>query len=91
MADQDSFSRQIPIRVVIVDSNGVPIPGGAFSAVTIANGGDFAEGSVSDVAWVSGDGTVIALLKKIASAGGSAVTIADGADVAEGRCRSADA
>src|SRR5439155_5995880 len=74
----------IPIRVVIVDSNGVPIPGGAFSAVTIANGGDFAEGSVGDAAWVSGDGTVIALLKKIASAGGSAVTIADGADVAEG-------
>lgn len=53
------------------------------SAVTIADGADVAEGSVSDAAWVAGDGTVIALLKTIATSGG-ATTIADGSDVAEG-------
>lgn len=58
--------------------------GGGGGAVTIANGADAAEGNVSDVAWVSGDGTVISLLKKIASAGGGAVSIADGSDIAEG-------
>jgi hypothetical protein len=58
--------------------------GGGGGAVTIVDGGDAAEGSVSDAAWVTGNGTVIALLKKIASAGGSAVSIADGSDVAEG-------
>ena len=58
--------------------------GGAGGAVTIADGADVAEGSTADAAWVSGAGTVISLLKKIASAGGSAVSIADGADVAEG-------
>lgn len=84
MADQNTASQAIPIRVLIVDTNGNPVPGGSFSAVTIANGGDFAQGSVGDTAWVSGDGTVIALLKKIASGGGSAVSIADGSDVAEG-------
>ena len=57
---------------------------GGGGAVTVADGADVAQGSVSDVAWVSGDGTVISLLKKIASAGGSAVSIADGSDVAEG-------
>lgn len=58
--------------------------GGGGGAVTIIDGGDVAQGSKSDAAWVSGDGTVISLLKKIASAGGSAVSIADGSDVAEG-------
>lgn len=58
--------------------------GGGGGAVTIADGADVAEGTRADAAWVSGSGTVISLLKKIASAGGSAVSIADGADVAEG-------
>jgi hypothetical protein len=60
--------------------------GGGGGAVTIANGADVAEGSVGDAAWVSGNGTVISLLKNIAnsSSSGGAVTIADGADVAEG-------
>lgn len=85
MADQNTASQAIPIRVLIVDTNGVPIAGGVASAVTIANGGDFAEGAVSDAAWSgSGDGTVIAILKKLAAGGGSAVSIADGSDVAEG-------
>ena len=60
-------------------------PGGSGGgAVTIADGADVAEGTTTDVAWVAGAGTVISLLKKIASAGGSAVSIADGSDVAEG-------
>lgn len=59
--------------------------GGGGGAVTIADGADVAEGSVSDAAWVAGDGTVISLLKAIAGGGGGgAVTIANGADVAEG-------
>lgn len=58
--------------------------GGGGGAVTIADGADVAQGSRSDAAWVSGNGTVISLLKKIASAGGSAVSIADGSDAAEG-------
>lgn len=59
-------------------------PGGGSSAVTIADGADVAQGTTTDPAWVAGAGTVIALLKKIASAGGGAVSIADGADVVEG-------
>lgn len=59
-------------------------PGGAGSAVTVADGADVAQGTTSDAAWVAGSGTVISLLKKIASAGGSAVSIADGADIAQG-------
>lgn len=58
--------------------------GGGGGATTIADGADVTQGAKADVAWVSGDGTVISLLKKIASAGGSAVSIADGSDVAEG-------
>jgi hypothetical protein len=61
------------------------VTGGAGGgAVTVADGADVAQGAKADAAWVSGDGTVIALLKKIASAGGSAVSVADGADVAQG-------
>jgi hypothetical protein len=41
--------------------------GGGGGAVTIADGADAAEGATTDVAWVSGAGTVIAILKKIAS------------------------
>ena len=40
--------------------------GGAGGPVTIADGADVAQGTTSDVAWTSGSGTVIALLKKIA-------------------------
>ena len=50
--------------VVWVDESGVPITG---LAVTIADGADVAEGARDDAAWVSGDGTVIALLKTIAT------------------------
>jgi len=74
-------------RDVQVDANGVVQTaggGGGGGAVTIADGADVAQGTTTDVAWVSGAGTVISLLKKIASAGGSAVSVADGADVAEG-------
>jgi hypothetical protein len=66
------------VRVV----SGGGLPGGG--PVTVADGADVAEGTTTDAAWVSGAGTVISLLKKIASGGGSAVSIADGADVAQG-------
>lgn len=46
--------------------------GGSGGATTIADGADVAQGTTSDVAWVSGSGTVIAILKKIAA--GSTVT-----------------
>ena len=58
--------------------------GSGGGAVTIADGADVAQGTTTDVAWVAGAGTVISLLKKIASSGGGAVSIADGSDVAEG-------
>lgn len=58
--------------------------GGGGGAITIADGADVAQGTTTDAAWVAGAGTVISLLKKIASAGGGAVSIADGSDVAEG-------
>lgn len=48
--------------------------GGAGGAVTIADGADVAQGTTSDAAWVSGSGTVISLLKKIASPGGGGLT-----------------
>jgi hypothetical protein len=52
---------------------------------TIGDGADVSEGSITDPAWSgSGDGTVIAILKKLATAGGGATSIADGSDVAEG-------
>jgi len=41
----------------------------AKQAVTIADGDDVAQGSTDDAAWVSGDGTVISLLKAIAGLG----------------------
>lgn len=48
--------------------------GGGGGAVTIADGADVAQGSVADAAWVSGDGTVISLLKTIASPSGGGLT-----------------
>ena len=44
---------------------------GGGGPVSIADGQDTAEGTTTDVAWVSGSGTVISLLKAIASASGS--------------------
>jgi len=44
---------------------------GGGGPVSIADGADTAEGSTTDVAWVSGAGTVISLLKTIASTGAS--------------------
>lgn len=78
----------IPAQAQLDDSNNLKVNvvagGTGGGAATIADGADVAEGSTADVAWVSGAGTVISLLKKIASAGGSAVSIADGADVTQG-------
>lgn len=39
---------------------------GGAGAVTLADGADAAQGTTSDAAWVSGNGTVVALLKNIA-------------------------
>lgn len=47
--------------------------GGGGGAVTVADGADVTQGAKADAAWVSGDGTVIAILKKIA-AGGTGLT-----------------
>lgn len=47
--------------------------GGGGGAVTVADGADVAQGAVGDVAWVSGNGTVISILKTIA-AGGAGLT-----------------
>ena len=47
--------------------------GGGGGAVTIADGADVALGAKADAAWVSGDGTAIAILKTIA-AGGAGLT-----------------
>jgi hypothetical protein len=41
-------------------------------------------GTPADTAWVSGSGSVVAVLKKIATAGAGAVTIADGSDATLG-------
>jgi fibronectin-binding autotransporter adhesin len=61
---------------------------GGGGPATIADGADVAEGTTSDIAWSgAGSGTVIAILKKIASGGGGGggpVTVADGADVTQG-------
>lgn len=73
--------------VPVANADGTPISAGGGAgggASTIADGADVAQGAKADAAWVSGNGTVISLLKKIASAGGSAVSVADGSDVAQG-------
>ena len=75
-----SISSGFPVIQPVSITSGFPVT----QAVSVADGADVAEGSQADAAWVSGTGTVISLLKKIASAGGSAVSIADGADVTEG-------
>jgi hypothetical protein len=49
--------------------------GGGGGAVTVADGADVAQGTTTDAAWVSGAGTVIGLLKTIASGGGSVVSV----------------
>lgn len=41
--------------------------GGGGGAVTIADGADVTQGAKADSAWVSGDGTVVALLKNLAT------------------------
>lgn len=41
--------------------------GGGGGAVTIADGADVAEGATADAAWVSGAGTTISLLKRLAA------------------------
>ena len=75
-----SITSGFPIVQPVSITSGFPVT----QPVSVADGADVAEGSQADVAWVSGTGTVISLLKKIASAGGSAVSIADGADIVEG-------
>lgn len=46
---------------------------GGLGAVTIADGADVTQGAKADSAWVSGDGTVVALLKNIANGIASAI------------------
>jgi len=41
--------------------------GGGGGAVTIADGADVAEGARADAAWVSGSGSVVSLLKNVAT------------------------
>jgi hypothetical protein len=48
--------------------------GGSGGAVTVADGADTAQGATTDVAWTSGSGTVVSLLKKIAGGSTTAVT-----------------
>jgi hypothetical protein len=62
------------------------VAGGAGGgAVTVADGADVTQGAKADAAWSGvGDGTVVSILKKLATAGGGATSIADGADVNAG-------
>lgn len=48
--------------------------GGGATAISVSDGADVAEGSIADAAWVSGNGTIISLLKKIASSGGGLIS-----------------
>ena len=72
----------------VLKTTGGGVGGGG--ATSILDGADVAEGSITDAPWVSGNGTIISLLKKIASAspggggGGGAVSIAEGADITTG-------
>jgi hypothetical protein len=78
VADQDSFSKAIPIRVVSVDSNGVPLPAGG-SAVTIADNGNAVEGALADAAiTTNATGSLSGKLRGIVAllAGGIAATVA---------------
>lgn len=59
----------VPTLEWVKDTGG----GSGGGAVTVADGADVAQGAKADVAWVSGDGTVIAILKTIA-AGGAGLT-----------------
>lgn len=64
----ENYVWDVPTLAWVVETQ--PGGSGGGGAVTIANGADVAQGNTADVAWVSGAGTVIALLKKIASSGG---------------------
>ena len=55
---------------------------GAAGPVSIADGADVAEGATTDAAWVSGAGTVIGILKKIAAGASTNVTQWNGTTVA---------
>lgn len=59
-----------------VDVNGVLCTnsGGGGGAITVANGADVAQGNTADAAWTSGAGTVISLLKAIATSSTGAIT-----------------
>ncbi len=62
-----------------VDINGnlctsATFSGGGGGPATIADGADVAEGSTGDTAWVSGSGTVISILKNIASSTAGSIT-----------------
>jgi hypothetical protein len=59
------------LAFVNLDADGnllVAEAGAGGSAVTVADGADVAQGAKADVAWASGSGSVIALLKNIAGA-----------------------
>jgi hypothetical protein len=64
-ADHNEVSSAIPVRVVPVTWDGESLATG----VTIADNGDFAQGSVTDAVWIgTGNATVIAALKRLAGA-----------------------
>lgn len=75
-----SVTSGFPIVQPVSITSGFPVT----QPVSVADGADITQGSTADAPWVAGDGTVISLLKKVASAGGGAVSIADGADIVEG-------
>lgn len=54
-----SAAKPLPVNVVA--------GGGGGGAMTVADGADVTLGAIADVAWVSGNGTVISLLKNIAA------------------------
>lgn len=59
-------------------SSGSPcsiLSGGGGGAVTIADGADVAQGAVADAAYVSGSGTVVAILKAIFARLGGAIIV----------------
>lgn len=83
------YSRNLVWDTNLLDwvSETQPGGGGGGGAVTVADGADVTQGAIADAAWSgTGSGTVVSVLKKIASSGtgGGPATIADGADVAEG-------
>lgn len=66
MAWQPSTLSYVTLTVDAAGALNVVGAGGGGGAVTIADGADIAEGATTDAAWSSGNGTVVALLKRLA-------------------------